>query len=126
MMNCPNCFKPLDTSLTSCDRCGWQISPGMCIPRAEHERLMAEKDRLILAAYDDMAKRVAELTERKDAEIAEARNSALEEAASRCDAEADRCDEAHRGGSKQYVQNCNALEFELRERAAAIRAMKRK
>jgi len=42
MMNCPNCFKPLGTSLTSCDRCGWQISPGMCVPRAEHDRLMAE------------------------------------------------------------------------------------
>lgn len=41
-MNCPNCFKPLDTSLTSCDRCGWQISPGMCVPRAEHERIVAE------------------------------------------------------------------------------------
>lgn len=22
-MDCPNCFMPLGTSLTSCDRCGW-------------------------------------------------------------------------------------------------------
>lgn len=54
MMNCPNCFKPLDTSLTSCDRCGWRMldpmprqdltmpSPIDFIARAEHERLMAE------------------------------------------------------------------------------------
>jgi len=43
-MYCPGCHKKLDTSLTSCDRCGWQIALGQCIPRAEHDRIVAEKD----------------------------------------------------------------------------------
>ena len=43
-MYCPGCHKALDTSLTSCDRCGWQIALGQCIPRAEHDRIVAEKD----------------------------------------------------------------------------------
>lgn len=79
-MNCPDCFKPLDTSLTSCDRCGWQISPGMCIPRAEHERVVAE-----LEAQRD---RAFELTDKAQAAVfraqerwSEARNEALEDAA---------------------------------------------
>lgn len=42
-MYCPGCHKALDTSLTSCDRCGWQIALGQCIPRAEHDRIVAEK-----------------------------------------------------------------------------------
>lgn len=43
-MYCPGYHKKLDTSLTSCDRCGWQIALGQCIPRAEHDRIVAEKD----------------------------------------------------------------------------------
>lgn len=55
-MYCPGCHKKLDTSLTSCDRCGWQIALGQCIPRAEHDRIVAEKGaevaRLHAAARD--------------------------------------------------------------------------
>lgn len=43
-MYCPGCHKKLDTSLTSCDRCGWQLGLGQSIPRAEHDRIVAEKD----------------------------------------------------------------------------------
>lgn len=62
-MNCPNCFKPLDTSLTSCDRCGWQISPGMCVPRAEHERIVAEKDAEIARLNAEAEKRDEQIAE---------------------------------------------------------------
>jgi len=43
-MYCPGCHKKLDTSLTSCNRCGWQIVLGQCIPRAEHDRIVADRD----------------------------------------------------------------------------------
>ena len=51
-MYCPGCHKKLDTSLTSCDRCGWQIALGQCIPRAEHDRIVAEKDAEIARLRD--------------------------------------------------------------------------
>lgn len=44
-MYCPGCHKKLDTSLTSCNRCGsLQLGLGQSIPRAEHDRIVAEKD----------------------------------------------------------------------------------
>ena len=55
-MYCPGCHKKLDTSLTSCDRCGWQIALGQCIPRAEHDRIVAEKDAEIVRLREALRK----------------------------------------------------------------------
>lgn len=41
-MYCPGCHKKLDTSLTSCARCRWQLGLGQSIPRAEHNRIVAD------------------------------------------------------------------------------------
>ena len=42
-MYCPGCHKKLDTSLTSCNRCGsLQFGLGQSIPRAEHNRIVAD------------------------------------------------------------------------------------
>lgn len=55
----------------------------------------------------------------------EARNAALEDAALACDDEADKCDDAVKwGGHPKYIANCKAAAYAIRERAAAIRAMK--
>lgn len=53
------------------------------------------------------------------------RDRALEEAAQCCDDEADRCDDAVKwGGHRRYIQNLKAAAYAMRDRAAAIRAMK--
>ena len=79
-MYCPGCHKKLDTSLTSCDRCGWQIALGQSIPRAEHDRLMAEKDAEIERLHDKLS--VAwTVIETLRARLDTARNEALEDAA---------------------------------------------
>lgn len=55
------------------------------------------------------------------------RDRALEDAAQCCDAEADRCDDAVKwGGQRRYIQDCKAAAYAMRDRAAAIRAMKGK
>lgn len=70
--------------------------------RAEHDRLIAEKD----------------------AQLAAARDKALEDAAQCCEREADRCDDAAIwGGSRTYVNNCKAAAYAMRDRANAIRAL---
>ncbi len=59
--------------------------------------------------------------------LSEARNKALEDAAACCENEADKCDDAVKwGGERRYIQNCMAASFAMRNRAAAIRAMKGK
>lgn len=59
------------------------------------------------------------------AQLAEARDKALEDAAQCCEREADRCDDAAIwGGSRTYVNNCKAAAYAMRDRANAIRAMK--
>ncbi len=111
--HCPVCHSRLGTSLTSCV-CGWKMLDHMprqdlelpppvgFVLRAEHDRLIAEKD----------------------AELAAARDKALEDAAQCCEREADRCDDAAIwGGSRTYVNNCKAAAYAMRDRANAIRAL---
>lgn len=72
----------------------------------------------ILATEHDRA-------EALQAQLAEARDKALEDAAQCCEREADRCDDAAIwGGSRTYVNNCKAAAYAMRDRANAIRAMK--
>lgn len=53
------------------------------------------------------------------------RDKALDDAAQCCDDEADRCDDAVKWGRRRrYIQNCKAAAYAMRDRAAAIRAMK--
>ena len=53
------------------------------------------------------------------------RDKALDDAAQCCDDEADRCDDAVKwGGHRRYIQNVKAAAYAMRDRAAAIRAMK--
>lgn len=55
------------------------------------------------------------------------RDKALEDAAMCCEAEADKCDDAVKwGGAPKYIANCKAAAYAMRDRAAAIRAMKGK
>ena len=64
---------------------------------------------------------VAEL----EASLAIVRNDALEDAAKCCDDEADKCDDAVKWvGDRKYIANCKAAAYAVRDRAAAIRAMK--
>lgn len=57
--------------------------------------------------------------------VAEARNKALEDAAMCCEAEADKCDDAVKwNGPGRYARDCKAAAYAMRDRAAAIRAMK--
>jgi len=76
---------------------------GYLMTVAEHDRLMAEKD----------------------AEIASAQRRAYERAAECCEAEADKCDDAVKwNGPGRYARDCKAAAYAMRDRAAAIRAMK--
>lgn len=126
--HCPVCHSRLGTSLTSC-ACGWKmLDPMPCIDYraamkqnamaaqqwfSEYERAAAETDTL--------RARIAEL----EAELAAARDKALEDAAQCCEREADRCDDAAIwGGSRTHVNNCKAAAYAMRDRANAIRAMK--
>lgn len=69
--------------------------------------------------------RRADAIEALQAQLAEARDKALEDAAQCCEREADRCDDAAIwGGSRTYVNNCKAAAYAMRDRANAIRAMK--
>lgn len=75
---------------------------------------------------DDLVKRLRDRNIAAWGDVrSEARNAALEEAAKACDDEADKCDDAVKwGGAKRYVQDCKAAAYAMRNRAAAIRAMK--
>ncbi len=73
---------------------------------------------------DDMSRLVARIEE-LEAQLAKARNDALEEAAKACDDEVDRVEDAIRwGGSKPYIKRCEAAAYAMRDRADSIRALK--
>lgn len=63
--------------------------------------------------------------EAAEAKLATARNDALEDAAKACDDEVDRVEDAIKwGGAKPYIKRCEAAAYAMRDRSAAIRAMK--
>ena len=63
--------------------------------------------------------------EAAEAKLAAARNDALEDAAKACDDEVDRVEDAIKwGGAKPYIKRCEAAAYAMRDRSAAIRAMK--
>lgn len=63
--------------------------------------------------------------EAAEAKLAAARNDALEDAAKACDDEVDRVEDAIKwGGTTPYIKRCEAAAYAMRDRAAAIRAMK--
>lgn len=75
--------------------------------------------------HANCADRLIASVQRMKAQLAEARDKALEDAAQCCEREADRCDDAAIwGGSRTYVNNCKAAAYAMRDRANAIRAMK--
>jgi hypothetical protein len=81
-----------------------------------------------LAEALDWRAQVGELSDAlkaAEAKLATARDDALEEAARCCDAEADKCDDAVKwGGAPKYITACKNASFAMRDRAAAIRALK--
>ena len=63
--------------------------------------------------------------EAAEAKLATARNDALENAAKACDDEVDRVEDAIKwGGAKPYIKRCEAAAYAMRDRSAAIRALK--
>lgn len=95
---------------------GCQFKGAMCLGDAD-SLLHGWQGRCANAA---LARLIAE----KDAELAAARDKALEDAAQCCEREADRCDDAAIwGGSRTYVNNCKAAAYAMRDRANAIRAL---
>ena len=63
--------------------------------------------------------------ETAEAKLATARNDALEDAAKACDDEVDRVEDAIKwGGTTPYIKRCEAAAYAMRDRSAAIRALK--
>lgn len=97
-----NPFAPLDNK-------GWLDS----MPRQDLSLCPDAKDNEIARLRAELAK-------------AEARGyrRALEDAAVACEVEADKCDDAAKWGeSRQYVADCKAASYAMRDRAYAIRKM---
>ena len=85
---------------------------------------MAMADEFTRYQYHQRGLQAADAIEALRAQLAEARDKALEDAAQCCEREADRCDDAAiRGGSRTYVNNCKAAAYAMRDRANAIRAL---
>ena len=94
---------------------------------AETARLVAEKNRAIAdnLEADLMREKEKRRAEAAEAKLATARNDALEDAAKACDDEVDRVEDAIKwGGAKPYIKRCEAAAYAMRDRSAAIRAMK--
>lgn len=105
--------------------CGMEpAQDGAYVSFAEHERVVAEMEAQRDRAFE-LADEAQAAAIRAQDRWAEARNKALEDAAACCENEADKCDDAVKwGGERRYIQNCMAASFAMRNRAAAIRAMK--
>ena len=85
----------------------------------------ADMDGTLVKVSRQACEEAADTIEALQAQLAEARDKALEDAAQCCEREADRCDDAAIwGGSRTYVNNCKAAAYAMRDRANAIRAMK--
>ena len=93
----------------------------------ENARLAAEKNRAIAdnLEADLMREKEKRRADTAEAKLATARNDALEDAAKACDDEVDRVEDAIKwGGAKPYIKRCEAAAYAMRDRSAAIRAMK--
>ena len=94
---------------------------------AENARMVVEKNRAIADSLeaDMMREKEKRRAEAAEAKLATARNDALEDAAKACDDEVDRVEDAIKwGGAKPYIKRCEAAAYAMRDRSAAIRAMK--
>ena len=85
----------------------------------------ADMDGTLVKVSRQACEEAADAIEALRAQLAAARDKALEDAAQCCEREADRCDDAAIwGGSRTHVNNCKAAAYAMRDRANAIRAMK--
>ena len=94
---------------------------------AENARMVVEKNRAIADSLeaDMMREKEKRRAEAAEAKLATARNDALEDAAKACDDEVDRVEDAIKwGGAKPYIKRCEAAAYAMRDRSAAIRALK--
>lgn len=91
-----------------------------------HSRRGEGSDECQARADEAWNTRVDFAAEREQLAEAEARGyrRALEDAAVACEVEADKCDDAAKWGeSRQYVADCKAASYAMRDRAYAIRKM---
>lgn len=89
--------------------------------------MVVEKNRAIADSLeaDMMREKEKRRAEAAEAKLATARNDALEDAAKACDDEVARVEDAIKwGGAKPYIKRCEAAAYAMRDRSAAIRAMK--